>query len=194
VRRVVGDDEAFLVDRLVMPDSIHGLHGETRFHPRAAAVFERLSARVAAGREDLPKRIYVDRRGARLRPLLNESDITMRLGKLGFVPVRLETLGVADQIRLFRGADAIVAPHGAGLANLGFCRPGCLVLELFMDAYVNWCFRHLAAIGAARYDCVVGRSIDPWIDMPVNVHGLRWLISPDDVAEAAAHLLAQSGG
>jgi len=192
VCRVVGDDETFLVDRLVLPESMHGLHGETRFHPRVAAGFERMSAQVAGGGDAMPKRIYIDRRGARLRPLLNEGDVVTRLGALGFVPVRLESLGVADQIRLFRGADAIVAPHGAGLANLGFCRPGCVVLELFMDAYVNWCFRHISAVRALRYDCVVGQSIDPWIDRPVNMHALRWLVSPDEVVEAASCVLAQA--
>ncbi len=44
--------------------------------------------------------------------------------------VSLDDMVVSTQIALFRGAELIIAPHGASLANLAFARPGTAVLEL----------------------------------------------------------------
>ena len=84
-----------------------------------------------------------------MRPLVNEDEVVDALARLGFTPIKPETLSFADQVRLFRGAEAIVAPHGAELTNLGFCRPGCVVLELLMDSYANWCFSPFGRADAA---------------------------------------------
>jgi hypothetical protein len=40
-----------------------------------------------------------------------------------------------------------------------FARPGCRVLELFMDDWVNWTMRRLAALFGLSYDCVIGRAL-----------------------------------
>ena len=113
------------------------------------------------------------------------------LRPLGFVPIRPETLSLPDQLRLFRAADAIVAPHGAGLTNLGWCRPGCIVLELHMDAYAHWFYRHLAGLRTLHYDCVFGRSIDPWPEDSGRTEGLRWVISAQHVAAGAGAMLSR---
>jgi capsular polysaccharide biosynthesis protein len=42
----------------------------------------------------------------------------------------LEDVSLKDQIRLFSGADIVVAQHGASLANLVWCRQGALVMEI----------------------------------------------------------------
>lgn len=80
-------------------------------------------------------RIYVSRAAARQRRLLNEGELTAMLTAYGFKVVAPETLPVRQQISLFAEADAIVAPHGAGLANLAFCAPGAKVIELFSPVY-----------------------------------------------------------
>ncbi len=41
----------------------------------------------------------------------------------------LEGLSLAEQIRLFAGAGTVVAPHGAGLANLAYMPAGGRVVE-----------------------------------------------------------------
>jgi capsular polysaccharide biosynthesis protein len=188
-RRTVTDSQSLLIDTLIYPWSIHG---DCDFHPCIADFYDRIAAGIAAG-QGFPRRLYIDRRGTDLRPLLNEDEVIAKLRPLGFVPVRPETFTLADQVRLFRGAEAIVAPHGAGLTNIGYCRPGAILLELFMDAYVNWCFRRLAAVKTLRYDCLLGRSTDPWSVSTADPHALRWHISSDHVAGAIGFMLANQG-
>ena len=108
----------------------------------------------------------------------------------GFEAVRPETMSLSDQIMLFRQAEAIVAPHGSALTNLGFARPGCLVVELLMDAFVDWSFRNLAALMKLRYDCVLGRARRPWPDLNIQFHQTPWDISVNHVVAAVAHSLA----
>jgi capsular polysaccharide biosynthesis protein len=183
----VADGQSVRVDRLLLPWTVHG---EFQYHPCVRDWFARISAAVPAGGADLPRRIYIDRGGVALRPLRDEAAVLEAVRRFGFVAVRPERMSLADQIQLFRGAEAIVAPHGAGLTNLGFCRAGCVVLELHMDAYVHWCYRHLCALCGLRYDCVLGRAALPWGDDVGDVGGMPWCISADHVAGAIAHMLA----
>jgi capsular polysaccharide biosynthesis protein len=36
-----------------------------------------------------------------------------------------------EQVAIFANADVILAPHGAGLTNLTFCKPSTKVIEIF---------------------------------------------------------------
>ncbi len=120
--RTVKDGESLQIETLILPMTVYGT---SSYHPVVRDFFDRLSANIADGAEQFPKRIYLDRRGAPSRRLLNETEIISALRRSGFVPIAAERLSLPDQARLFRGAEAIVAPHGAGLTNIGFCRPGC---------------------------------------------------------------------
>ena len=75
--------------------------------------------------------------------------------------VRLEALPWVEQINAFARAREIVAPHGAGLANLVFCCPGARVVEFFNAAYVNPCFWRLAALRGLDYRPVATPETEP---------------------------------
>ncbi len=184
VLRPVAAHERLRVERLVYPVSVGG---NGAYHSCVAALFDRMSAHVPGPGSGLPRRFYLERGPHALRRLLGEAELAQALRPLGFVPVRPERMTLEDQIRLFRDAEAIVAPHGAGLTNLGFCRPGCQVLELQMDAYVNWCFRHLAALRGLPYDCVLGRATGAW----TGNHALTWNVPAQHVVAAARHMLGE---
>jgi capsular polysaccharide biosynthesis protein len=186
----VCQEETLLVETLILPLSVCG---DAVPHPCVADVFHRLSASAPQAHRRLPRRIYIDRRGTGVRPLRNENDLIAALAPMGFEPVRPDEMSLADRIRLFRNAEAIVAPHDSTLVDLGFARPGCLVVELLMDAYVDWSFRNLAALMHLRYDCVLGRAQKPWADLNVGFHRTQWDVSVQHVVAAVAHSLGAQG-
>jgi len=81
--------------------------------------------------EDGAKRIYVSRHDARLRRVLNEKSFMPKLESLGFQRAILAEMPIARQIALFRQAEIVVAPHGAGLAHIAWCKPGTKIIEFF---------------------------------------------------------------
>jgi Glycosyltransferase 61 len=78
-----------------------------------------------------PKRIYISRNDARLRRVSNEDRLMAILESRGFTRVTLGGMPMARQVQHFRQAEAIVAPHGAGLAHLAWCKPGTKAIEFF---------------------------------------------------------------
>ena len=59
-----------------------------------------------------------------------ESNFLMQyLLKKDFVPVRLGEIMFSEQVDLFNNANYIIGLHGAGFANLAFCKPGTKVIE-----------------------------------------------------------------
>ena len=167
------------VGRLGWTSTLTGSGGA--FHPAIRRLGQAMSA-VAPARG--PERIFVSRRDAPQRTMRNQGEIEALCAARGYTPVVLTGMPVADQVALFGAARRVVAPHGAGLANLLFCRPGAAVLELFMDRYANFCFRRLAACAGLRYGCVLGRTdVDEvgggdkdW------VHGMTWTLDPARLA------------
>lgn len=114
----------------------------------------RLPARTTQG---LPKRLYITRGNAKnTRRLTNEDAVMAALDRRGFVRLDPGSVSVQEQIDHFTAAEAIVAPHGAALANLTFCSPGVRVLELFAPRYVNPCYWAIASnIPDVRYRYLV---------------------------------------
>ena len=88
---------------------------------------------------DFSKKIFISRKNAACRRILNEDEIFEHLKAPGFERYFLEELDVEDQIKLFMNADVIISPHGAGLTNTVFCKQGTKIVEIFQqradDAY-----------------------------------------------------------
>jgi capsular polysaccharide biosynthesis protein len=187
--RFVAGDETLRVDRLIVPWSVFG---HSAPHPCIAGFFRDLRAASLHGKAAYPRRIYIDRRGTSARRLVNEDEVVQALDRLGFVPVVLEHLSVDDQVGLFANADIVVGPHGAGLCNIVYARPGCRLVELHMDTYPHWAFRNLAAISGVDYDCVVGRQL---AEQPGSVgHGIHaqtWVASVTHTVAAVEQALAR---
>jgi len=112
------------------------------------------------------RKLYLSRQGNSRRVLANEAEVAACAEAAGFALVQTETLSVADQIRLFAEASHIVAPHGAALANIGFCQPGAALCELHMASYVHQAYRSLAALRGLRYGCLVG-TVEGEPDVPL---------------------------
>ena len=111
--------------------------------------------------QQTPGRIYISRARAKMRRLLNEEELDPILERNGFVKVTLETLAIAEQIAMFRAADAIVGPHGVGLTNIMFCRPGTRILEMFPRAGLHSsAFMRIASLCHLGYGYVCGDSVE----------------------------------
>ncbi len=112
-----------------------------------------------------PGRLYISRRQARSRRFLNEEEFFSFLEERGFKIVCLESLSLAQQIRLFRNASCVIAPHGAGLTNMMFMPPGSKILEIFPPLFPKRqgypCYWSMARACGHHYRCLSGIWGDP---------------------------------
>ena len=95
-----------------------------------------------------PSKFYIDRSDStsnhrHLRSIINEEDVKKTLSQKGFSIIRLSDLSFSDQVSLFNSASKIVGLHGAGLANLTFCKPEASILEL-KSASAGYMYSNLA--------------------------------------------------
>jgi hypothetical protein len=104
------------------------------------------------------RRLYISRALARRRRVVNESRVIERLARRGFELVTLENLSVLEQAALFARAEAIVAPHGAGLTNLVFCSPGAAVVELFHPTWVCDCYWQVSGHLGLRHEVILAKK------------------------------------
>ena len=82
----------------------------------------------------LPSKIYIDRSDSKsnhshLRKIINEKEIKDSLRKKGFSIICLSDFSFLDQVNMFKNAKQIIGLHGAGFANLVFCKANTFVLE-----------------------------------------------------------------
>lgn len=104
-------------------------------------------------------KIYVSRSDAKFRKVVNEQELIHQIEPMGFQKIELGRLSFIDQVNAFFYAKTILAPHGAGLANLMFCNNYPNVVEIINDAYtkVFWSLGWLC--GAKKYNVFKGVSI-----------------------------------
>ena len=150
---------------------------------------EALPPRTTAG---LPERLYVTRGTTpHTRRVVREEELRERLVRRGFTVLDPGRLSVQEQIDHFAAARVVVAPHGAALTNLTFCRPGVRLLELFAPGYLNpgyWSILSNVEDSGYRYLIGAGREPDPDSPMRGVMHDIH--IDPAAVEEALDALLA----
>ena len=145
----------FECEQLIIP----GLVGRSgRPTPRMVRLLTEFTAPLRKPGIKLGERLYITREKAGRRQVTNETELWRCLEVRGFTKVRPEELSWAEQLNAFAQAKVIVAPHGAGLANLVFCQPGVRVVEFFNRSYVNPCFWQLAGVKGLDYRPVVSIS------------------------------------
>lgn len=132
-----------------------------RLTPTTVCLLSEFTAPLRDPSPSFGERLYISRDKARRRRVVNEPELWVQLSARGFVKIHLEELTWRQQINAFLGAKVIVAPHGAGLANLVFCQAGTKVVEFFHHAYVNGCYWQLAALKELDYRPVVSTGAAP---------------------------------
>lgn len=91
------------------------------------------------------KKIFVERRKAKYRKILNQTDINKILKNNGFKIIDFEDFSLLQQVALMRDAEMVICTHGAGMANANFMRKDTSILELIhnfedkkMERFSSW--------------------------------------------------------
>lgn len=115
------------------------------YHPEAIKLLRDRLREMVGDPNRRDRLIYVSRRFAARRRILNENQVERRLNKRGFETVHLERLPMKQQGKLFSEARCIVGLHGAGLSNMLFSQAATEVVEIrqYGDRHNN-CFYSLA--------------------------------------------------
>jgi capsular polysaccharide biosynthesis protein len=126
------------------------------------------------------RKIWIGRRSG--RNYANAEAVSEWLVRHAFIECFLEELSVMEQIVLFRDADVVGGVHGAGLANLVYCRPGTRVVEVLPEHW-GWPFyRSLSAAVGLDYRCVSATADEPLRDEDVRLTRIKFRLG--DLAEA----------
>lgn len=142
---------------------------------RIAPVFDRIkesSADLADAHDvHLPERIYISRRDATRRRLVNEAEIEIALEKRGYRTVLMGELPLWHQFAIASNARSIVAPHGAGLAHLMLAARDATVTEIMpiMDGTYALRFNY------ARLSMVLGLDYRCWLE-PQAANSDEWRV------------------
>jgi capsular polysaccharide biosynthesis protein len=139
-------------DRLLVPSTPN----QDLDAPLSAVTWLRARLRPS-GRTDTPRRLYITRGDKpNTRRYVHEQQLWPWLETQGFTRIDPGAHPVQEQIDLFHGAEVVIAPHGAGLTNITFCRPGTHVLELFTPDYVHLGLWTIASAVGLDYRYLVG--------------------------------------
>jgi capsular polysaccharide biosynthesis protein len=120
-------------------------------------------------------RLLVSRQDASVRRIINEAALALALERFGVRLVIPGTLTPAEQLALFASAELIVAPHGAGLANLIACQPGTKVVEIAAEFQPTMFFTSISNLFGFHHVLVQATKLDE-----------NLLVNIDDVLAAIA--------
>jgi capsular polysaccharide biosynthesis protein len=129
------------------------------------------------------RRLFVSRRDAAKRRVVNEDALTFALRGLGFEVVVPGALSFSEQVEAFSEAEIVVGPHGAGLANALFMPEGSAMLELHHPDFGKPYYRRLAATLDIHYR---GLACEPAPTSAVDM-----VAAVDQATEMVRQLLTQ---
>ncbi|WP_159013608.1 DUF563 domain-containing protein [Acidisoma sp. S159] len=153
-------------------------NGSTAFEISLSAqrVYDRLAAAAMDGTPVDAKILYVARTDSANRAAENEEALIRLLEAEGVRVVVPGSLSVPQQVNLFGKARAVLGPHGAGLTNVVFCRPGTIFYELLPSHYLNPCFSRLAQAAGLEYQIDLFDSAETVGEDP---HMRGWILDTD---------------
>ncbi len=146
------------VERLIIPSTLSRIvdryQGSPVFnqdivlsHKWLTRISEQLKGHVNNQEKPWRKLFLTRRKG--FRALGNRDELELMLLEQGFEIVELEGASLALQIELFSQASIVIAPTGAALTNMLFCRPGTKVL-IFMSNHGTTNFYFWSNLGAVN--------------------------------------------
>ena len=106
-------------------------------------------------------KIFIDRGDSKQShcKLINNTSVINLLKKKGYKVLQLSDFRFFDQISIFRNCNKIISPHGAGLANLIFCKPGTQVIEIIPDNITNLVYKRISNINKLKHKAIYVKKI-----------------------------------
>jgi len=150
--RPIRGDRATSCRRLWLPSLTHAFQYPA---PEYLSLIRRRFATTA----DPRRRIFVPRRGAAHRALLNEAEVLAALAPFGIETLVPDELSLAEQVERLAEAELVVTTIGGGSAAIVFAPVGAAVVELTHSRCVVPQYGILAAQLGQRYDQVVGEPV-----------------------------------
>lgn len=144
--------------RLWVPSLTH--HFQHAAPEYVSFIRKRLAPLLAAGRADRPRRLYLTRRNAGYRAVVNEREVLAALAPFAIEVIAPEDFSIEAQIRLFAAAELIIGPVGGGSAAMMFVPPGAAAVELTHDRMLLPQYPILAALLGLRFARVIGRRTE----------------------------------
>lgn len=129
--------------------------------------------------QNTPKNILISRKNAVERRIVNEDEIINKLKQHHFTTVCLEKLSFEEQVRLFYGAEKIIALHGAGITNIIYGKNPVLI-ELFpkerniRDAFY---FTQITAALKFKHRVIAYNSCNPQQDVMIDENMFNQMVS-----------------
>ena len=101
-------------------------------------------------------KIFIDRSDSKYNhcKLINNRSIINYLKRRGFEIIKLSDLKLKEQIEKFFNAKIIIGPHGAGLANLIFCKKLTKVIEIRPANHPNKVYERISKINNLSYKLI----------------------------------------
>lgn len=90
-----------------------------------------------------------------------------------------EPATMQEQMDVFGAAEIVIGPHGAGLANILFCKPSAAVIEFPMEPHCNRCFGYMS----------VGLGLDYWVVPELTCFYNLWYHVDERKAQAVVDTL-----
>ena len=107
------------------------------------------------------KKIYIDRSDSRYNhcKIINDSEIKEYLKNQGFQIIRLSKHSLKKQVSIFKSCNYVIGPHGAGLANLIFCKRKTKVLEIKNIGHPNKVYQKISKLNKLKHRFIMLKKI-----------------------------------
>lgn len=128
---VMPKNETWRFSHLIVPSMSN--YNDGILSPNMPAWLRHLANLVIKDEIKATRKVLITRKDAQNRNIKNQQDLLLALK--GWESVTLEDLSIQDQVKTFVTASHVLSPHGAGLTNCLWMRPGTKVYELTHKAF-----------------------------------------------------------
>ena len=100
-------------------------------------------------------KIFIDRSDSAFShcKFINNEEIIKFLENEGFTSYKIGQLSFEKQIYLFNNAKIIIGAHGAGFANLAFCKKNTKIIEIKPKSHSNF-FQHISRMKELNFNLI----------------------------------------